>query len=697
MANSKVQYTATGATQVFAVPFSFLSRTHIAVTVDGSSDSFTWNNDSEIVVATVLSGGEIVLIKRSTSPTARVVDFTDGSNLTELELDQDSKQAFYLAQEALDELDLFNDSVVATDTHILIADGTEYVNKAVSGDVTISNTGVTTIGTAKIDTAMITDGNVTLAKMASGSVDSDNIVDDSIVNADINSAAAIAYSKLDLGSSIVSADLVDGTIVNADINASAAIDATKIGGGSVSTTEYDYLANVTSDIQTQLDNIVAGTIADVSDAVINIVDDGDVTKKINFQASGITTGTTRTITMPDSDVTLVASSITASSTDTLTNKTFDANGTGNSLSNVDVADLANGTDGELITWDAAGAPAVVAVGTSGQVLTSGGVGVAPTFQSASAGTSNATVDTKTWNNSDTTLTLSVAPGSVNNVQYYEDGVRQVPTTDYTVSGTTLTRTSTPANGVIGLAVSGGTLTIGTPADGTVTTAKIATGAIDETLMKDAFIADFTEVTVAAGDSILLGDADDSGNTKRDTVQGILDLVPTSGGLILISAQTASTSSTIDFTGLDTTYEALLLVGSGITVSTNMDLQLQMGTGAGPTWDTTGYNGISFGYDSGGNLRTNTASGASSGKIIGGIDSTGTGIGFAHWIYGLGSSVITRTSGTGSAEQNTGGLDAVFVSGGNLGSNATAGTGLRVLTTSGTITVGEFKLYGLVKA
>jgi hypothetical protein len=75
---------------------------------------------------------------------------------------------------------------------------------------------------------------------------------------------------------------------------------------------------------------------------------------------------------------------TASSSDTFTNKTFDANGTGNSLSNVDVADLANGTDGELITWDAAGAPATVGAGTTDQVLTSNGAGAAPTFQSLSA-------------------------------------------------------------------------------------------------------------------------------------------------------------------------------------------------------------------------------------------------------------------------------------------------------------------------
>ena len=58
----------------------------------------------------------------------------------------------------------------------------------------------------------------------------------------------------------------------------------------------------------------------------------------------------------------------------------------------------------------------------------------------------------------------------------------------------------------------------------IDTAHIATNQIDETLMKDAFVADFTEVTVATGDSILLGDATDSGNTKRDTVQGIIDLV-----------------------------------------------------------------------------------------------------------------------------------------------------------------------------
>jgi hypothetical protein len=50
-----------------------------------------------------------------------------------------------------------------------------------------------------------------------------------------------------------------------------------------------------------------------------------------------------------------------------------------------VTGLANGTDGELITWSAAGVPETVAVGTAAQVLTSNGVGAAPTFQAAGGG------------------------------------------------------------------------------------------------------------------------------------------------------------------------------------------------------------------------------------------------------------------------------------------------------------------------
>jgi len=44
-----------------------------------------------------------------------------------------------------------------------------------------------------------------------------------------------------------------------------------------------------------------------SDATFRIQDNSDATKQIAFEASGITTSTTRTVTMPDSNVTLVSS------------------------------------------------------------------------------------------------------------------------------------------------------------------------------------------------------------------------------------------------------------------------------------------------------------------------------------------------------------------------------------------------------
>lgn len=70
-----------------------------------------------------------------------------------------------------------------------------------------------------------------------------------------------------------------GVIVNADINASAAIDATKISGGSVSSTEFDYLDGVTSAIQTQIDNKVTKNS--------NIT--GATKTKITYDAKGLVT------------------------------------------------------------------------------------------------------------------------------------------------------------------------------------------------------------------------------------------------------------------------------------------------------------------------------------------------------------------------------------------------------------------------
>ncbi len=97
---------------------------------------------------------------------------------------------------------------------------------------------------------------------------------------------------------------------------------------------------------------------------------------------------------------------------------------------------------------------------------------------------NRVTDTMTGDGSDTTLTLSSAPISVNNVIVFIDGVMQRPTTDYTVSGTTLTFAVAPHNSANVQAIIGGGEHIGVPlapitedqlVDGVVTSAKLESG------------------------------------------------------------------------------------------------------------------------------------------------------------------------------------------------------------------------------
>jgi len=77
--------------------------------------------------------------------------------------------------------------------------------------------------------------------------------------------------------------------------------------------------------------------------------------------------------------------------------------------------LADGTDGELITWDSAGTAATVAAGTAAQVLTSNGAGAAPTFQDAGGGGVNCSVGTVSYSSAGTKTIahgLGATPGYV---------------------------------------------------------------------------------------------------------------------------------------------------------------------------------------------------------------------------------------------------------------------------------------------
>ena len=73
-----------------------------------------------------------------------------------------------------------------------------------------------------------------------------------------------------------------------------------IRSAATTAVELSYVNGVTSAIQTQLDNIVDGTTGlTVIDETFNIVDDGDATKKAEFECCNIASGNTRVITVPN--------------------------------------------------------------------------------------------------------------------------------------------------------------------------------------------------------------------------------------------------------------------------------------------------------------------------------------------------------------------------------------------------------------
>ena len=89
------------------------------------------------------------------------------------------------------------------------------------------------------------------------------ITGDDLFMATNTSGAALIADGTNFNPVVISGDISIGTtgtaaigtgvIVNADVNTSAAIDATKIHDGTISNTEFGYLNNVSSNIQTQLD------------------------------------------------------------------------------------------------------------------------------------------------------------------------------------------------------------------------------------------------------------------------------------------------------------------------------------------------------------------------------------------------------------------------------------------------------------
>ena len=119
-----------------------------------------------------------------------------------------------------------------TDAYMLVADGTSYNPVAITGDVTLTNAGVTSIGADKVITAKILDGNVTNAKLADMAANTVKVRDANSSGAPSDVALATTEILIGDGTGFTAAALSgDATMTNA-----GAVTVTKIQGEAVSST-----------------------------------------------------------------------------------------------------------------------------------------------------------------------------------------------------------------------------------------------------------------------------------------------------------------------------------------------------------------------------------------------------------------------------------------------------------------------------
>jgi len=276
------------------------------------------------------------------------------------------------------------------------------------------------------------------------------------------------------------------------------------------------------------------------------------------------------------------------------------------------------------------------------------------------------------------------------------------------------------DGVVGLATNNSVVTASIQ-DSAVTTAKIADDAVTAAKLRDDPSVDANRAVTtdhirdAAITTAKLATTVFSGLTADTAPDGTADYVPTFdasasankkvllstvSGMTLISAQTASSSAQIDFTtGIDGTYDEYLFVITGLVPATdNTDLWIRFSENAGSSYVSTSSYAYNFVYSAGAAAPSATGSSGSDTKIvvIGGLGNS-TGEVFQGDIR-----LFTPTSSKyklmkWNVVMHGQVPSLVTVDGGSVyfGSTNTINA-VRFLMSSGNISAGTFRLYGVRK-
>lgn len=164
-------------------------------------------------------------------------------------------------------------------------------------------------------------------------------------------------------------------------------------------------------------------------------------------------------------------------------------------------------------------------------------------------------------------------------------------------------------------------------------------------------------------------------------------------LSLISTLTANnTASSLAWTGLSG-YDRYLLLVSGILAATGGgNVFLQFGTGGTPTWVTSGYEWINGGGF--GSLNTGVSGIPVNQQTSGTVGTSGVGLSSTISIHNIAGGRIAAAHLQSIFTSSTSITTVAFAGSGDLPSNTTAKTAIRIISDVGNLASGIASLYGI---
>ena len=288
----------------------------------------------------------------------------------------------------------------------------------------------------------------------------------------------------------------------------------------------------------------------------------------------------------------------------------------------------------------------------------------------------------------TSFTLSQAVTNSVDIDLYIDNVKQDPTT-YSVSGTALTTSTIASPSTMYCIYNGRTTETVNPPDDSVGLSQMAS-ATDGNLI--TFDASGNPAYVATGSD---GQVLTSAGAGQPCA---FEALPVSGSLVRLGTAVASNSASLTITGLDSTYDCYLIVGSDIEQATQDAYPwLRFGDSSGVDTGSSdySYHGHAMSEDSAAYAAYADAAHDAIALPLGGDDETTTHTGFHAWLY-MPADSTSQPYVTGAA---VGASPSGLRGGPFIGERQAAITLDRVnfLFSSGNITSGRLTVYGVAHA